>query len=176
MAYRLRFKWLALFISVLTLVLYSMGDQIAAQVKGEPVTLNFASGSLDAPFDTAFVHASLGSEGSLRLKMRIVFHSSAQIAKPFLTVDGKQNGILHLDVRSRFELVGTKCEFLRQIEVEFSKDQWSKLETLAIHNHSISNVPSDPIKIGNQHSLEELFAESRLNLAMEQIIANSSAC
>jgi hypothetical protein len=176
MAQRLRFKWIAFVLSVFTLFLYSVGDQITAQVKGEPVKLNFASGSLDAPFDTAFVHASLGSDGSLRLRMRIVFHSSAQIAKPFLTVDGKQNEILHLDVRSRFEIVGTKCEFLRQLEVEFGKAQWSKLETLAIHNHSISDVPSNPIKIGNQQFFDELLAESRLNLAIEQIATNSSAC
>ncbi|UOD28556.1 hypothetical protein INH39_24365 [Massilia violaceinigra] len=155
------------------------GDELLAYSSGSPVRLISASGSLDS-FDAKkeplqeLLHASLHSD-KLRLVVRTYFYTSGSLSRPYLTVDEQHRGVLHVSTKSRFSLFTTKCEFLRQFEVEISPAQLKGLRTLQIFNHETERQVTD-IQLSNPEYMRKLFYDSQINLAFQDISGVGAGC
>ena len=104
-----------------------LGDQVIARVSGSPVRLLSSSdpfeleSTSDAQSET-LTHVFLRDD-NLRVVVRAWFYNDGAIAQPYLSVDGQKRGVLHLGAKSAIPLLFTRCEFLRQLEVEIRSDQ-----------------------------------------------------
>lgn len=172
-------RYIALTAIVLLLGGCQFGDELLAYLSGSPVRLISSSGSLDAvdakeqPLQE-LLHASLHSD-NLRLVVRTYFYTSGSFSRPYLTVDEQHHGVLHVDTKARFSLFSTKCEFLRQFEVEISSAQLKGLKSLRIFNHDIGQQVAE-IRLSNPEYMRKLYHESQEHLAFQDLSGVAGGC
>ena len=165
---------------VLTFAGCQFGDDIDAYASGTPIRLISSTGSLDSvdakqqPLPT-LMHAFVQSD-DLRLVVRTTFYSSGTLARPYLTVDGARRGVVHIDTKAQFALFSTKCEFLRQFEVEIPSDQWKNLVSLRIYNHDTEQWASGAIELSKTEYLTKLLRDSNANVALQDLAGVAHGC
>jgi hypothetical protein len=154
-----------------------IGDQVVAQVEGTPVRLVAESGAIDPGMtgNDTFTHAAL-RKGNLRLIVRTWFYDGNSLAKPYLTVDGSGRAVLHVGVQQHFKLFSTKCEFLRQFEVEIPEAQWKRLNALDIYSHDTKEWVTKDIRLADAAYLRQLLADSQQHAAMRSLSGERSSC
>ena len=154
------------------------GDELIACTAGSPLRLVSATGSLDA-YDARHVvlkpllQASL-HEGDLRVIVRTSFYSSGSLARPYLTVDQQRNGIIHIDAKSRLGFA-TKCEFLRQFEVDIPEAQWKQLISLQVYNHD-TTYSTSRLDFSSPALLAKLLHDSHEKLALRDLSGVGRGC
>lgn len=172
-------RYIALTAIVLLIGGCRFGDELLAYSSGSPVRLISSSGSLDSvdaknePLQE-ILHASLHSD-NLRLVVRTYFYTSGSLSRPYLTVDEQHHGVLHVSTKSRFYLFTTKCEFLRQFEVEISPAQLKGLKTLQIFNHETDRQVTE-IQLSNPEYMRKLFYDSQVYLALQDLSGVAGGC
>lgn len=172
-------KYVALTALMLLLGSCQFGDELLAYSSGSPVRLISSSGSLDA-YDAKIkplqelLHASVHSD-NLRLVVRTYFYSSRSLSRPYLTVDGQKHAVLHIDTKARFAVFPTKCEFLRQFEVELSPAQLKGLQSLRIFNHDTDQQIAE-IQLSNLEYMRKLFQYSQEHIAFRDIAGVADGC
>jgi len=175
----MRKRTIALSLLCLSFVSCRFGDELSAYMSGTPVGLISASGSLDSP-DAAskpleeFTHAFL-HQGNLRLVMRTYFYSSGNFARPYVTIDRNQQGTLHLDVKAQFGLL-TKCEFIRQVEVEIPASVWRQLKSLQVYNHDTNRLAQSAMQVSDPQYLASLLNKSQQQIALQDLSGLTPGC
>ncbi|MES2933614.1 MAG: hypothetical protein V4805_09025 [Pseudomonadota bacterium] len=163
----------------LLLVSCEYQDSLQARLFGMPVALVATTDSIKGgprtlvplePFTHAFI-----KDGRLHLLIRTWFHHRSEFSEPYLVVDSKKNGVLHVNVKRSFSLVGHKCEFLRQFEVAISASQWASLNTLRLFNHDIGQE-GGAMAIADASYMNGLLAQSKKDIALESLEGTSSGC
>lgn len=171
---------LGLFILISGIAGCQFGDDIDAYASGTPIRLISSTGSLDAvdakqlPL-APLMHAFVLSD-DLRLVVRTTFYHSGSLAYPYLTVDAAHRGVLHIDTKAQFTLLSTKCEFLRQFEVEIPSDQWKNLVSLKVYNHDTEQWATGAIELSNADYMTALLRDSNDNVALQDLAGVAHGC
>lgn len=148
-----------------------------ARINGAPVTLLYASGSLNgADALEEFTHAHIQPNGALRLVMRAYFHRSGPLARPYLQTDQDGRGVLHIEVMDQLRLSFTKCEFTRQLEIELEADQWRSLKSLTVFNHDLDYAIVADMPLTDKVYLDRLLRVSKEQLTLASLDGISSGC
>lgn len=156
---------------VLLIVSYVFLDTMKAYVLGTPVRLVSATGPISTALPV-FTHAFVRN-GNLCLIIRCFFYNTETLTKPYITVDSKQNGVLHIGVKAYLPSLA-KCEFLRQVEIEIPAAQWKQLKSLQIYNHDIAKTVSEPMQISNPAYLKSLLRQSQEQLGIEDVTGSAA--
>ena len=159
---------------------FQFGDELIALSAGKPIILASASGSLDTLDSkgrrlSPFFHVFSDSSG-LRIVMRDYFYNSGPLSRPYLTVDSSGQGVVHIDTKSRFALVSTKCEFLRQLELRIPPAALKGVKSLQVYNHDVEQNQSPVMMLSDVKYMSNLLRESARQLAVQDISGVGSGC
>lgn len=155
------------------------GDELIAISAGIPVRLVSSTGSLDA-FDRnkeplkILTHVFMNS-GSLHVVVRTYFYQSGPLARPYLTIDDQGHGVIHVDTKVRFGF-STKCEFLRQFEVELTASDWKMLRSLRVYNHDVDQWASEAIQLSDPDYMAAFLKDSEKKTADIDLTGVGSGC
>ncbi len=144
---------------------YEFGTDLIAITAGQPLKLLGSTGAL-SPYDLRgrpvkpMLHATVRGK-SLHLVIRTFFHHAGPFTRPYLTVDDDQNGIIHINTRARFGFA-TKCEFMRQLEIEVSAEDWKQLKKLSVFNGDTRQLETTVIPVGETVIFRRELAQSWL--------------
>lgn len=156
------------------------GDELIAFVSGSPVRLLSATDSLDAfnankePLQELF--QAYMHEGDLRLIVRTTFYTSFSLTRPYLTVDDEHHGVIHINTKTHILAFSTKCEFLRQFEIELTPTQWKNLKTLEVFNHDTEQSVTPIIQLSNPEYMTKLLHRTNEQLALLDLTGVAGGC
>ena len=85
-------------------------------------------------------------------------------------------GRVHISIKPRVVLLGLKCEFIRQFEVELSSAQWKPLRSLAIVYGDSNVTTGERINLAEPQVLNRLLIESNAQVAMRDISGVKPGC
>ena len=141
---------------------------------GPPVLLISATGSFDpAEGMKPFVHTFLHND-ELHLVIRSWFYNSGSVASPYVTMDDRGRGVLHIEVERHF--VTSKCEFFRQLEVVIPPGRWKRLESLQVFNEDTDENVGSPLSLSEPKVLAALIGASRGEVALESLAGVNHGC
>jgi hypothetical protein len=115
-------------------------------------------------------------QGNLHLVVRTYFYNSGPLAQPYLSIDDQGHGVLHIAIKPQLRLISTKCELLRQFEVEVASEQWHQLKTLRLFNHDTEDPITEVMSLSDAQYLSKLLHESQQQVAFESLLGLSHGC
>ena len=154
------------------------GDELLAYSSGSPLRMLSSTGSLDSrnardePLEP-LLQASLHGE-DLRVVVRTYFYSSGPLSHPYLTVDQENDAILHINTKPRIGF-STKCEFLRQFEIDIPAAQWRRLRSLEVYNHD-TDTSAAHLALSSPYYIARLLRDSSEQLALRDLAGAARGC
>jgi hypothetical protein len=103
------------------------------------VPIIIATGPIDGAPNNVF--AQIHSDGeNMRIVVRDYFYSVLPFSTPYITHDSHDSATLHIDIKKKFSLISSKCEFQRQIVILIPMRLTLNRTHLLIENHDTDHV------------------------------------
>lgn len=122
-------------------------------VSGPKIRLISASKPLDVGPDTSTFSKGFLIGDELHVVVRSWFYQSGEIEVSYDSVGKQQSAVLNIDVQHGLAIFGTKCEFIRQVEVAIPASHWKGLRTIQVFNRDIGKEVDKPISVSDIHTV-----------------------